>query len=240
MMLTTALALTVGAQGAVLSGAVSDAAKQLQLDHTLPLPPRFMWGWGPGLSGYCGSVSLQTSALFYGNWLTEDYIRGTSGGHTGDHQMYVSYPEDLPIPQTALIEACYKVKLNCSMWNYHKAPEPQHEAFLRWAADGIDNNFPVILGLFWSAEATPHSDYDHIVPMVGYAPSSDSVSGVDAVFFNDLHANTTTRTQVKDFVKTRSECNNTERFGPESFCLPDFVNYGLQVRGNLQEQPVRT
>lgn len=55
----------------------------------LDLPPRYMWGWGPGLSGYCGSVSLQTAAIYHGNWLTEDAIRGTSGAHDARHELLI-------------------------------------------------------------------------------------------------------------------------------------------------------
>ena len=56
---------------------------------TLDLPPRHMWGWSPPggrapatASGYCGSMSLQTVGLYYGNWLSQDAVRGMSGGET--------------------------------------------------------------------------------------------------------------------------------------------------------------
>jgi hypothetical protein len=210
--------------------------------HLLEIPPRFMWGWAPGVSGYCGSVSMQTAGIWYGNWFTEDYVRGTSGGHDGAHQMYISYPEDLAIPDTALIAACPKLKMNCTMWNYRAAPQPQHADFLRWAASGIDRGHPVLLGIFWGAEATPNPDYDHLVPMIGYEPAGaaerhqeGAVGDVSVVYYNDLHANVTTRAAVSDFVKNRSTCITAERFGPKSFCLQYWVNYGLEVSGNLQE-----
>lgn len=31
------------------------------LGMILPIPPRYMWGWGPGMSGYCGEMSTQVS-----------------------------------------------------------------------------------------------------------------------------------------------------------------------------------
>ena len=43
----------------------------------LDLPARKMWGWSPpgghapaSASGYCGSMSLQTAAIYYGSWLS--------------------------------------------------------------------------------------------------------------------------------------------------------------------------
>jgi hypothetical protein len=37
--------------------------KSVLCDLTLPLPPRYMWGWGPGLSGYCGEMSTQVNPI---------------------------------------------------------------------------------------------------------------------------------------------------------------------------------
>ena len=89
-----------------------------------------MWGWGKRVSGYCGSASIQSVALYYGNWLTEDAVRGTSGGVDGQHQLYIAFPKDLEIPSTSMLSACVALKLNCSMWDYHAASTPQHTSFL--------------------------------------------------------------------------------------------------------------
>ena len=51
----------------------------------LDIPPRYMWGWSPPgpptASGYCGSASVQSTALYFGNWITQMAVRDTSGGH---------------------------------------------------------------------------------------------------------------------------------------------------------------
>jgi hypothetical protein len=252
--------MLLGSAAAVAAATAVGGAPSPRL---LDIPPRFMWGWAPGVSGYCGSVSMQSAGIYYGNWFTEDYVRGTSGGHDGAHQMYITYPQDLAIPDTALISACPKLRMNCTQWDYHVAPQPQYVDFLRWTASAIDAGHPVLLGLFWGAEATPNPTFDHIVPMVGYEnatadhqqqqqppPSSSpppppppqqqqqqqpSQSTVGAVYYNDLHANVTTRAVVSDFVRNRSTCITAERFGPESFCLQYYVNFGIDVSGNLQE-----
>ena len=53
----------------------------------LDVPPRFMWGWGHNVSGYCGSMSIQTVGLYYGNYLSQDKVRGMTGGHDGRHEI---------------------------------------------------------------------------------------------------------------------------------------------------------
>ena len=39
-------------------------------DVLLDVPPRYMWGWGKGLRGYCGETSYQSFGIFYGNWVS--------------------------------------------------------------------------------------------------------------------------------------------------------------------------
>ena len=70
-------------------GAVAALALHCQASDSvmLDMPPRLMWGWEPKVSGYCGSASVQADGVYYGNWLTEDAIRGTSGGERGALQV---------------------------------------------------------------------------------------------------------------------------------------------------------
>ena len=200
-----------------------------------------MWGWQPKVSGYCGSASVQTAGIFFGNWLSEDAIRGTSGGHNGNHQLLIAYDKDLSVKGTSVADACRALVMNCSMWDYSSAPSPQHGAFVAWAAAAIGRGEPVIMGVYWGVESD--DDYDHIVPMVGYdsdsssndssnSSSSSSSSSVSAVYFNDLHTNASLRAELPTFVTTRQGCNSAARFGPGAFCLPKRTNYGLAVRGN--------
>ena len=176
------------------------------LGGVLDLPARRMWGWSPPggrapatASGYCGSMSLQTAAIYYGSWLSQDAIRGTSGGHNGKHSLLIGGRG-----RKAETSACAALKLNCSAWDFDAAPNPQSARFLQWASAAIDAGQPVIMGLYWAEESDP--DYDHIVPMVGYSE--------DAVYFNDLHSNTTTRAELPGFVSNRKHCTGS----PDSSC----------------------
>lgn len=186
----------------------------------LDLPPRYMWGWGPGTSGYCGSASVQTAGIFYGNWLTSDYVRGTSGGHDAQHQLQLTLSGD-----TSIVHACKRLKLNCTAWDYDKAASPQYKAFIQWTKASIHAGWPVIIGVFWSGDSDP--DYDHIVPMVGYDDT--------AIYMNDLKQNISLRYGEADFVQLRRGCKG--KHSPE-WCLPKSVNYGVQVHGNVDMEGV--
>ena len=96
----------------------------------LDIPPRYMWGWSPPgpptASGYCGSASVQSTALYFGNWITQMAVRDTSGGHDAAHSILLGRDEDLPTSGTSVMHACAELKLDCSAWDYDAQPTPQH------------------------------------------------------------------------------------------------------------------
>ena len=195
----------------------------------LDMPPRLMWGWEPKVSGYCGSVSVQTAGLYYGNYLSEGKVRGSaSGGVNAAHQLLIGYEKDIAVRGASVHDACQALGMNCSMWDYNKEPSPQHAAFVAWVADAIDAGEPVIAGVYWGVE--DDDDYDHIVPLVGYERQGGGA--ISALYFNDLHTNATLRGELTTFVQTRRGCDSSERFGPHSFCLPRATDYGVVVHGN--------
>ena len=64
--------------GSAASGAPSRGAHVGTL-LSLNVPPRRMWGWGPGLSGFCGEMSIQSAGLYYGNYISEQRARDAGG-----------------------------------------------------------------------------------------------------------------------------------------------------------------
>ena len=188
----------------------------------LAIPPRFMWGWGPGVSGYCGSMTIQSIALYYGSYLSQDRVRGTTGGHDGKHEIMLGHGGCC-----AAIDAMAKLQLNASQWPYWSAPQPQHAAFLQWMEKAVRAREPVAFGLFMQTESSPK--FDHIVPLVGFSTGS---RGRELVF-NDLHSNVSLRRSLDAFVANRSACHRAlpwaQRF---AYCLPSDVNYGIRVHGN--------
>ncbi|CAE8604172.1 unnamed protein product [Polarella glacialis] len=176
-----------------------------------------MWGWGPGVSGYCGSMSIQTAGIYYGNWLSQDAVRGTSGGQDAAHEILL----DLEGCCTA-IHACRALQMNCTSWSSETEFRPQHIGFLEWSRQAIRAGEPVIFGVYMRGHEHQKSG-DHIVPMVGFDDTG--------VYLNDLHSNLTLRYEVDDFVRDSQHC--TKGASEWEYCLPASVNYGMRVHGNL-------
>jgi len=177
-----------------------------------------MWGWGPVVSGYCGEASLQSVALYYGNWLTQDAVRGTTGGYDGAHEVL------LDNSSCSSVSVAAHFKLRTSEWKAWEVPQPQADAFLAWMKGAVDEGTPVVFGLYMTVYHSP--TYDHIVPLVGYDD--------DSLYFNDLYFNQTLHASLRHVVKSRSQCWGVRKHsGAAEYCLPKKNNYGYRVLGNL-------
>lgn len=196
----------------------------------LDVPPRFMWGWGPGVSGYCGSMTIQTMALYYGSYLSQDSVRGATGGHDGTHEIELGRGGCC-----AAVDIMPKFSLNVSQWKFWSAPHPQAMAFLQWLKAGVAAGEPAAFGVYMETEDNP--GFDHIVPLVGF---DDDVAGMgERLVFNDLHANMSLREPISTFIASRHDCRKKlpwkHRF---QYCLPANVSYGLRVHGNADADGV--
>ena len=207
-----------------------------------------MWGWGRGTSGYCGSASLQTVALYYGNWLDQDAVRGATGGHDGAHQLLLTDGGCC-----SSVDVARQLHLNVSVWPHATAPRPQAAAFVKWMARSIDEGHPVVFGVYMATERG--AQYDHIVPLVGYeAEAGDTHAGdthagdthaddthagdqvhanIRALLYNDLHSDRTLVGNLSTWVAERAACEASlpwaERF---SYCLPADTAFGYRTHGN--------
>lgn len=188
-----------------------------------------MWGWGRGTSGYCGSASLQTVGLFYGNWLDQDHVRGVTGGHDGAHELMLADGGCCSSVQVAR-----QLHLNVSAWPHATAPQPQARAFVEWMRKAVDAHEPVVFGVYMATE--DGAQYDHIVPLTGYelaAPDGASPPEVSALLYNDLHANHALVGNLSSWIHDREGCKRSlpwsERF---SYCLPATTAFGYRVHGN--------
>jgi len=188
------------------------------------MPPRLMWGWGRRVSGYCGSASIQSVALYYGSWLTQDAVRGETGGHDGAHQLLLGAEGGC----CDSVAVARRLRLNVTAWDHASALQPQAAAFAAWLARSVDAGEPSVFGVYMAGEDNPH--LDHIVPLVGYV----GVLGRPAkLLYNDLHSNSTLVADLATFAKDRARCRRAlpwkQRF---EYCLPASVDYGYRVHGN--------
>jgi hypothetical protein len=190
----------------------------------LDIPPRYMWGWGAGLSGYCGSASIQSVGIYFGNWLSQDTVRAVTGATGPSHEIELGSDGCC-----AAADVLRALRLNATQWPYWAEARPQAPAFLRWLAAAVDAAEPAIFGLYMKTETG--SRFDHIVPLVGFGASGQQL------IFNDLHANRSQTVRTPGFIRSRAQCRAMlpwlERF---SYCLPDDINYGLRVHGNADAE----
>lgn len=188
----------------------------------LDVPPRRMWGWGPGLSGFCGSASIQTVGIYYGNWLSQNAVRALTGSTDAAHQVMLGSGGCC-----AAVHILRKLRLNVTQWPYGTAALPQAPAFLRWLAESAIMAQPVIFAVYMKTESNDR--FDHIVPFVGF-------DEVRRLVFNDLHSNSSLRVSPASFISSRALCRASlpwpERF---AYCLPMDTNYGIRVHGNMDE-----
>ena len=187
----------------------------------LNLPPRFMWGWGPGLHGYCGSCSTQTSALFFGSWISQEFVRYAGG----NAEILIG---------VNLASALASLGFAWERFG-DKSDDTDVDSFLSWSATHLRVGHPVISG--WYERLPPGAgddDYDHIVPLVGLKQNSSG--DVSEVFFNDLWENET-RTKHTPLSSSRKHwrlpANSTTAAQPYEYSLPSDPCFGVAVLGRL-------
>jgi hypothetical protein len=198
----------------------------------LNIPPRYMWGWGPGLSGYCGSFSTQSIGLYYGLWLSGEQLRYAA--QDGDTQVLVGSGSYQSIAA--------EFNLDITEWDYN-VDNPQISDYLNWIYGHISNGHPVIVGVFEN-EKGGDPDYDHIVPVFGVkilrVPNAqlpnmadgNTPSNVTEVYFNDLWSN---NSRVFEGTTLAVHRKSFETFAPPvqpyEYAFPTTVNYGVAIRG---------
>ena len=182
----------------------------------LAVPPRLMWGWGPGLSGYCGEASLQSAGLFFGNYISQEQVR-YAGGNT---EVLIDVNLHKAADTLGFTYDRWKV---VSKVGYHRA---ELDSFPIWTKNHLDSGHPVIVGVYESKPLrSADPDYDHIVPIIGY----DTLNL--ALYYNDLYCPTTRTLGLKD-IKTRVACTQTaEPSQPYPYCFPATNNYGIAIMG---------
>jgi hypothetical protein len=188
----------------------------------LDVPPRLMWGWGPHLSGYCGSMTIQTLGIYYGNYFSQDAVRRATGSTAGSHQIMLGNGGCC-----AAVDVMRSFRLNVSQWPHLTSTRPQHAAFVEWMRNASSAGDPVAFGVFMKTESSP--DFDHIVPLVGF-------DGDGKLTFNDLHANTSLHEAPSTFVSARKQCAADLPWAARfEYCLPSEVNFGVRALGNYDE-----
>jgi len=202
------------------------------------IAPRFMWGWGPGLRGYCGETSFQSIGLYFGNYVSAEHYRNAADGK----ELLIAVNDE---------KAAKAMKYTYEEWNYNQK-SPQGSNFIDWAATHIDAGHGVISGMFEQLSSGGDADYDHIMPIVAYkrqvsssmtsntkkkdGPTLGARSDVVGIYYNDLYRNQSLYgPKTSAFIKTRSQCKpasgKTPSSAPYEFCMQQDTAYGIALTG---------
>ena len=192
------------------------------------LSPRRQWD---NAQGYCGETSIQTSALYVGAWLSQAVVRAAGGG---SEILVCNEPKDCNVAG-----ALDKLGLAFELFADNALPTPQPAAFIALVKAHLDAGRPAIQCIYVNGGSD--SDYDHIVPIVGYEDSSGDASaqsqrrnasaqGQRLTFF-DLEESTPEKcifnVDFDSFINTRAGCNR----GSAEYCLPSKRDFAVSVTG---------
>jgi hypothetical protein len=182
----------------------------------LDIPPRNQW---TNANGYCGEISIQSIALYYGTWVSEDVVRTVAGGEL---LIGVNGPAAL----TALHFAF-------TQWDT-SAPQPQFHSFLVWMKTNLALGVPSFFGAYLT-DGNNDPDYDHIMPATGIQfTAASAYDPTDVLTYNDNFGDRITRA-AGALSATRASCSYSSTQGG---CIPQDVDYGIAVTGIVDPQHV--
>ncbi len=221
------------------------------------LPPRVEWDTTDNPVnpyGYCGEVSFQTVALYYGVWVSQQEVRNlNTGGNTTAIILGDGHSE-------AVLGA---LKLHYDVWDFNNQANPQFQNFMVWAKSYLVRNLFPIFAVYVSDHSSFDPDYDHILPAFGIRTSDAAQTTFDpgdVVYYNnnvgDDHTqqtgmvwrdfgtlvqtpndpmSTTDPIQCGDSSKPVIEQGFPWSGSPNGGCVPQQVDYGVSVTGIVDD-----
>ena len=127
--------------------------------------------------GYCGSVSLQESLLFYGGYASQGLIRRlviTNDVDSGAREILIATPN--PTKRPSLTKTAQLLGLGTENWFAKQSGSYGLSKFYKWSKNSINRKAaPVVMGVIFSDSWNSNS-YDHIVTAVGVVKGGLKIS----------------------------------------------------------------
>lgn len=214
-----------------------------KFSRVAPVAPRVQWTDG---GGYCGALSIQSIALMYGAWISQDLVRGATsdgGGHGNSDDGW-------EILHTNIEEALQTLKFTYDAWDFQNQAQPQSHAYLSWLKQSLAAGHPVVWMVL--CQGDPHdmygmAAYDHIEPVFGIYSNHSLADGNASIVFDDdvlVHGSDyapdgaqnkgyfRSFSSLVDTVDMNGNCKDaTERDNEMYPCVPDDVDYGYAITG---------
>lgn len=192
----------------------------------LDVLPRYMWGWQPGVSGYCGETSFQSHGIFYGNWISSDVVRSNA-----DQSELLLGVNDA--------DCANNLDFSYTKFDETTEPTPQYVPYATFVKSQIDAGNIVVTGVFEKMTVDNGDDqYDHIVPIIGYeVASAGATLPINGVFYHDLYLNATRYLALPLMAQTRDQCSlsSDPTVQPFDYCIPATKTYAIALTGNVDE-----
>eukprot|EP00759_Apiculatamorpha_spiralis_P025473 PhF_6_TR28680/c0_g1_i1/m.42150 len=192
------------------------------IDVILDVPPRYMWGWYDdtlaNTRGYCGETSFQSHGIYYGNWISSELMR-----QKGDNYELLIGTTD--------VKTAINASFTYDVFDNSGSSGTQINRVKPWIANHIEAGH-IIVGGWMEFKLNGQSDYDHIMPVVGYR--KDSAGNAVGLYYNDLWlANQSRYFNFSVDVKNRTQCNTSvTQTQPVPYCIPANVSlYMIALTG---------
>jgi hypothetical protein len=180
--------------------------------------PRLQWSRD---GGYCGETSIQTAALQYGIWVSQEEVRRLAGGEV--------------LLGVNAGRALRRLRLAFSEWTPRGKREPRLPAFLEWLTGEVRQGHPCMIGVYIAGE--DFGEYDHIVPVMGIREIGTGSAGSrpeTQLFLHTLFHPQGVWRKVSGLPASRSQC----RAGwAEAGDIPERTPFGLAVTGSRDAAP---
>ncbi|MCE7992511.1 MAG: hypothetical protein HEP71_11040 [Roseivirga sp.] len=154
-----------------------------------PIPPRFQWNHN---GGYCGETSFIASGLYYGQYLSQYDVRSIASDGKKQNEKGADgvYGDQLLLGVNDTYSA-QQLRLAYDEWPRKDLKDTK--AFMQWIKEHALNGHPVIIGVFNNfrllgeeSSLPGDSQYDHIVPVLGYGTTSPAqYDDNDIIVFSD-------------------------------------------------------
>mmetsp|Transcript_3045 Transcript_3045/g.4652 ORF Transcript_3045/g.4652 Transcript_3045/m.4652 type:complete len:356 (+) Transcript_3045:27-1094(+) len=126
--------------------------------------PRYQWTIS---GGFCGSVSIQSIALSYGMWVSQDLVRKAAPAAEGHGNPIEGYE----ILHSNIEPALKNLHLSYVSWDWEGEPQPQGNNYLAWLKKQLASGFGVVQFVLckgdghnaYGTDDDPNL-YDHIEP----------------------------------------------------------------------------
>lgn len=236
----------------------------LRYHHRSRVLPRLQWNAN---SGYCGETSFICAGLNFGQYCSQWtarklFIREFMRAYPGDPPLE-QYESDSQLmvgdPHGADVRTATEMRLRASEFDY--GTQESTEQFIVWMKRNLMAGHVPIIGVFnngialgeWTGRDDGDPEYDHIVPVLGWASDSPLEQFADRYLAEDVITLSDNGLygpcgdppgypfiffyEVAGFPGTRKQANNPA--GPPLYTLNGTPpNYGIAIEGVLDHDNV--